>query len=164
MLDANGAVYALGDASNGQIPGYSSSSSSSSSSYHSTPVSIPIPRASQIHCYHHHSCAVCNDGIYFWPSFRKGKDKREGKRIESPTKVNTMCYLSLEIISLACADGFTVMLSKSGQLFGFYYYTSADCTMTATARSVFSPTVMPGCISEILPGVVGRASDNDDSQ
>ena len=107
---------------------------------------------------HHPSdfnCAICRDGLYYWPFFRKGNhDKKKGKFVTTPTKVNTLCYLSFDASMIVCGDGFTAVLSTAGQLFGFYYFVSAECGMTSVARSIFPTTALPGCLYELLPGIV----------
>ena len=108
-----------------------------------------------VDCYGDFSCAICRDGLYYWPSFRKGNhDKKKGKLVTTPTKVNTLCYLSFDASAIVCGDGFTAVLSTTGQLFGFYYFVTAECVMTSVARSIFPATALPGCLYELLPGIV----------
>lgn len=145
VLDDEGNVFGFGQNTSGQIP-------DTDKPIVKEPVAITIPRVYQIHCNFNQSCVVCEDGIYFWPFYRQNREEK-GKCISHPTKVNTLCYVSLDISQILCVDGFDVILTKSGQLFAFYYFTDSGCSQTTSAKSIFPSSVLPGCIFSLLNGI-----------
>ena len=132
LLDNAGTIYAFGQNDAGQIPEVSDG-------FLDSPHIIPLPRGSNISCYENHSCAVCEDGIYFWPFSRHAKT-------ESPSRifrVNSLAFLSLRIRQVLCFHGFDVLLTQDGRLFGF---------RTVSAGNALFPSTLPmGCLHALLP-------------
>ena len=134
-------VYIWGQNDAGQIP-------DSSLSFAETPMKLPYEDCIHISSYHNSSCSVTNDAILYWPFYR------EQQLISHPTRVNTLCYLHLYITQVCCHDGFTTLLTRQGQLFGFYYYIDKNKGISPTARLLFPSSIQPGCIYALLPSCV----------
>ena len=145
VLDDEGHVFGFGQNSSGQIP-------DTDKPIVAEPVMLAIPRAYQIHCHLNQNCVVCEDGVYYWPFYRQNHDEK-GKCISHPTKVNTLCYVSLDIVQILCIDGFDVILTNSGQVFAFHYFTDSTCSHSANVKSIFPSSVLPGCIYSLLNGI-----------
>lgn len=132
LLDNAGTIYTFGQNDAGQIPEVSDP-------FVESPQILPLPRGSNIACYENHSCAVCEDGIYFWPFSRQAKT-------ESPSRifrVNSLAFLSLRIRQVLCFHGFDVLLTQDGRLFGF---------RTISAGNALFPSTLPmGCLHALLP-------------
>ena len=132
LLDNAGTIYTFGQNNAGQIPEVSDP-------FLDSPHILPLPRGSNIACIANHSCAVCEDGIYFWPFSRQAKT-------ESPSRifrVNSLSFLSLRIQKVLCFDGFDVLLTQDGRLFGF---------RTTSAGNPLFPSSLPmGCLHALLP-------------
>ena len=145
-VSSTGALYMWGDNQNGQIPDSETPSVEK-------PVAVNLSNVNLVSCHGNHTCVVCEEGVFYWPSFRP--TRTEMSRLHKhPLQVNTMYQLHLTVVQILCHDGFNTILTDQGQLYGFYYYSTQQCVRTAVARTLFPESLDPGCIYALLPSIV----------
>ena len=141
LLTENGDTFIWGQNDRGQIP-------ECSSSFVELPIRTSIRNGISIACYGNASCVLTKTDVYYWSYYR------ENTLVTHPTRVNTLCYLSLQIVQIGCHDGFNTIVTEQGQLFGYYYYIDKNKVMSASASRLFPSSVLPGCIHPLLPSCV----------
>lgn len=140
-LSDEGEVFIWGQNDAGQIP-------DSSCTFVETPMKLPLSNCIQIASYGNSTSVLTEKDILFWPYYR------DSSLVTHPTRVNTLCYLHLDVIQIGCHDGFNTLLTQQGQLFGYYYYIGKNQEMSSSARRLFPSTLQPGCIHALLPNCV----------
>lgn len=143
-LSDEGEVYIWGQNDAGQIP-------DSSVTFVETPMKLPMSNCIQIASHGNSTTVLTDKDILFWPYYR------DSSLVTHPTRVNTLCYLHLDVIQIGCHDGFNTLLTQQGQLFGYYYYIGKNQEISLSARRLFPSTLQPGCIHALLPSCVSCA-------
>lgn len=144
-LTSTGDLYCWGENAAGQVP-------DCSVPFVATPQHI-ASCVSLIAACGDHSSFVADDGIYYWPFYRSVKGE-QARRISHPMRVNTLYFMRLQVVQIACHDGFNTILTEKGQLYGYYYFVNERLQRSPAAQALFPSSLDPGCIFALLPAIV----------